>query len=401
MVLFDNKANCCGCGACAAICPKGAIMLKEDEYGFRYPAINSEKCVECSACKRVCPLENGCEKAEPESAYVATNKNVSRQMKSASGGVFSAIAEKLLNDGWTVWGAAYDFDAEGFVCVKHESITATDELVRLQGSKYVQSNTDQVFKAIKDELKSGKRVLFSGTPCQVAAVKKFTGTLGENLVTIDVICHGVPSVKMLKDYFEMLGRKYNGVVKSFSFRDKTKGWGMTATAKIERAGKVKNVIIPSSNSSYFSSFLKSETYRESCYSCAFATKERVGDLTIGDYWGIQEAHPNITQKAEFSEERGISCILVNTEKGQAIMNICKAGMNLEVSVFDKVAKENHQLKAPSARPVNREKVLDIILKSGFDKLENVNKTETGKKYYVNYLKAMLPTKFKTFLKRLM
>lgn len=399
MELYSEKKDCCGCAACADVCPKGAIVMIEDEYGFRYSSIDNDLCINCGACANVCPLKKF-SFSIPKAAYVATNKNKEQLLKSASGGVFSALATRAIEEGWIVYGAAYELVDKNII-VSHQRVTSKSDLIKLQGSKYVQSKTDDVFSKVKNDLKNGHSVLFSGTPCQVSAIKNFVGSLSVKLFTIDIICHGVPSIKMLNNYFEMLGKKHGGFVSEFVFRDKTKGWGMTAAAQITKHdGKQKQILVPGNNSSYFNSFLKSETYRESCYSCKFASKERVGDLTIGDYWGIKEAHPEIFNKDGFFEEQGISCILVNSEKGEYLVKSYGDSLNMKLSTFEKVAKENHQLSNPSVKPSNRDDVLHTYLTEGFDVLEKCNKLNEGKKYYVNYIKAKLPIKLKKILKRM-
>ena len=315
--LFENKKLCCGCGACENICPKGAITMKPDEWGYSYPVVDLSRCVSCSACKKVCSYQNGISLCEPIRAYAAVNKTQNQIEKSASGGVFSAVATYFLKSGGVVFGAALDFEG-GHPKAHLVGIDDVNQLWQLQGSKYVQSAVEQTYKQAKQNLDAGKDVLFSGTPCQIAGLYGYLKKEYANLWTIDVICHGVPNLKFFDDYLSIEGKKRGGVPIGYSFRDKKRGWGMNARLDLRcLSGKEKSTYIPARLTSYNTLFLDGDVYRENCYECPYARKERVSDMTIGDFWGIEREHPELLKQSEFDEKKGISCILV-----QRIINNC-------------------------------------------------------------------------------
>lgn len=381
IVLFDNKVNCCACGACMNICPKGAITMIEDEYGFLYPEINKELCIKCGACKKVCAYQNISPTKRPLKAFAAVNKNKEQLMKSASGGVFSALATNVLNKGGVVFGATLTFE-NGHAIPKHIAIDQVEQLSLLQGSKYVQSSIGDTYKQAKIYLQEGRLVLFSGTPCQIGGLYGYLGKDYESLISIDVICHGVPNAKMFDDYLqnERIKRKAQSVV-GYSFRDKKKGWGMNGRLDLRfKDNKVKSFYIPARLASYNTLFLDGDTYRENCYSCKYAGELRPADLTIGDYWGIEVEHPELLKKEEYKEEFGISCVLANTSKGIAI---CEELNNLtfDESTFEKVSHRNGQLRFPSKRTERRQTILSIYSKYGYPKLERW--------FFDNYKKQMI------------
>ena len=406
MELFNKNQECCGCGACCSICPKEAIQLYEDQNGFVYPRIDDEKCINCKLCKSVCPIQNKtqnqCGKRECV-AYAAINKIESQIMTSASGGVFAGLASRAIEAGFIVWGASMKIDMNGNLNVSHERITSLIDLNKLKGSKYVQSHTGHVFNQIREDLNKNKKTLFSGTPCQIAALKRFLRGKDQGLVTIDLICHGTPNQKMLQTYFDWLSEKYNGKVSEFIFRNKKYGWGMTATALINRKSKKnKKVIIPSSNSSYYNLFLNGKIYRESCYACPYASADRVGDITIGDYWGIKKVHPEIVKNNLFKEEKGISCILVNNEVGVDFINEYGSELELFKSDVQSVSVQNAQLKHPSCKPDDYELILKEIKEHGFHRLQGSLKKNMGmRRYITNLIKAHIPSSIKGRIRQIL
>ena len=315
IILFDDKKNCCACGACMNVCPKDAIRMEEDEYGFLYPQIDETKCVQCGACKKVCAYQNGPKLFEPKQVFVAVSKNKNQLLNSASGGVFAAVATKILKDGGVVFGATLDFE-NGHANPHHIKIENQKQLTKLQGSKYVQSSIGITYKQTKDYLKKGRIVLFSGTPCQISGLYEYLGKEYNNLYTIDVICHGVPNAKFFDDYLQIeKQRRSADKIEDYAFRDKRKGWGMNGRITLAKGRKQKKVYIPARLNSYNTLFLDGMIYRENCYSCKYARRERCADLTIGDYWGIEKEHPELLKNNMYNEKEGISCILANTEKG--------------------------------------------------------------------------------------
>lgn len=401
IVLFDNKVNCCACGACMNICPKGAITMIEDEYGFLYPEINKELCIKCGVCKKVCAYQNISPTKRPLKAFAAVNKNKEQLMKSASGGVFSALATNVLNKGGVAFGATLTFE-DGHAIPKHIAIDHVEQLPLLQGSKYVQSSIGDTYKQAKMYLQEGRLVLFSGTPCQIGGLYGYLGKDYENLITIDVICHGVPNAKMFDDYLqnERIKRKAQSVI-GYSFRDKKKGWGMNGRLDLQFADKkVKSFYIPARLASYNTLFLDGDTYRENCYSCKYAGALRPSDLTIGDYWGIEVEHPELLKKKQYEERYGISCILVNTDKG---IMVCE-GINNQIlaeSTFEKVSNKNGQLKEPSRKSIKRDYVLDLYTQNGYRNLDMWFQNSYRRQIMVHSVYNVLPRTIRAKIKRLL
>lgn len=402
VILFKNKVNCCGCGACANICPQRAIKIKEDECGFLYPVIDKKKCVGCKLCKKVCAYQNKTPQNEPIKVFAAVNKNESQLMNSASGGVFSAIAKQILADDGIVFGATLDFE-KGHAVPHHVFVEKESELYRLQGSKYVQSAIGDMYILAKQFLDEGRKVLFSGTPCQVAGLYSFLNKEYQNLVTIDLICHGVPNAKFFDDYIQMETRKRKGKkVVGYSFRDKKKGWGMNERIDIiDINGKLKNIYVRARANSYNTLFLDGEIYRENCYECKYATRLRVGDLTIGDYWGIEHEHPELLGKYGYEEKKGISCILANSNKGLAICKESSDLLQMNESTFSKVSNRNGQLKQPSEKKESREKILQLYSEYGYEKVEGWFRKKYMKQIIAHSIYNKIPRKVGIKLKKIL
>lgn len=391
--LFHEKKNCCGCGACYSICPKNAIKMTEDQNGFIYPQIDKDKCVQCGLCKTVCNYQKTHEAFKPIAGYVATNTNHDQLMKSSSGGAFSAFATEMLQNGGVVYGAAYEMK-DGNYTLRHIRIDMIEELPKVQGSKYVQSYIFDVLPYIKKDLESGQKVLFSGTPCQVDALNGYLKKEYDNLYTVDIICHGVPSQKLLNDYIHTLSDS----VEAFEFRNKKKGW---KDYYISYCAKNKNKNIHCRLSSFYEYFLQGKLGRENCYSCKYACEMRYSDITIGDYWGIEHVHPELFHEKKWRDRiyDGISSILVNTEKGMELVKET-ASLELVSSDYARIAANNGQLREPSHYSEDREEILKLYHTEGYDAVnEKFNKT-LGSKRVMLTLKASIPIGLKKKLKEL-
>lgn len=364
--------------------------MTPDEYGFNYPEIDKEKCTGCGLCSKVCNDYNVLRSAYPIEAYAA-HTNVTDIKKSASGGVFSALAISVLRRGGVVCGCSLEN-----MVPKHIIITSPDELSKLQGSKYVQSDIGLVLRNIKEYLDKGTEVLFSGTPCQVDGLRKYLKKDYDNLILIDLICHGVPNVQMFLQYVSVLGGRRK--VKNLSFRDKTNGWGLSGRVTFERKSKEYSKPLYVGESSYYSAFLNSDIYRENCYSCKYAKLDRVGDLTIGDYWGIGEQHPELLKQngGEIDEKNGVSCILVNTQKGKSVIQKYKDALKLYESEPQKIAKTNKQLLSPSQKGKNRGQILTDYRNGGYKAVEKAYRKRRGLRLYVHILKNRLKAIHKRF-----
>lgn len=367
--VFKNKKDCCGCGACINICPKNAISMCEDEYGFTYPKIKKEKCINCGLCKKVCTFRAKRDNNENINNYVAFSENDEIVLKSASGGIFAEIAKDIILNGGIVYGCSMEM-VDNKLHAQHIRVDSMEQLNKLQGSKYVQSDCSSVYKFVREDLKNNRLVLFSGTPCQVNSLKSFLqGKNYDNLYLIDIICHGVPSIKMFQDYIAEYEKKNECKVKEFAFRDKTYGWGLFFKIIYEKKSKIIEKTIPCFESSFYQLFLDSAIYRENCYECPFANSNRVGDLTIGDYWGIKEEHPELT----IDVKRGVSCVIVNNKHGEYLVDKFGNEIKKYKSEFEKISKHNHQLKSPSCLKKERDKILNLYKESGFKEVDRYYK----------------------------
>lgn len=297
---------CCGCGACSNICPKKAITMRADDCGFKHPQIDAQKCIDCGLCKKTCPINSTLEREEKTVAYATKAKDSLLRKKSQSGGAFSVIAIYLLTQNWIIYGVGFES-----LSVVYKRITTIEELNDLKNSKYVQADLLDTHNKVEKDLKEGKKVLFSGTPCYVQSLLKYLDAKkidGDNLVTVDLICYGVPSPKLYAEYIHLEEVRANKKVKSFIFRDKE--WSLNE--------KYSRITFEDDNSmlvnGYLRLFSNKLSTRESCLKCKFASPLRVSDITVGDFWGIENINP------EFDDNKGVSCIIPNTNKGDLIIN---------------------------------------------------------------------------------
>lgn len=310
MPNLPRKKDCCGCSACVDSCPKGAIALKEDSNGFLIPIVNHELCIECKLCERKCHILNQNKLVRAASLDIktfagwSTNKDIIK--RSASGGVFGQLAWNFLNEPDTyVYGAAFAEDNT----IKHIEIDSRNVLAKLQNSKYQQSDATGVYSLVVSRLKSGKKVLFSGVPCQIAALKTFIGTESKypNLFTVEVICHGVPSNHLYRTAIKVYKAK-----RLVAYRHKHHGWGPSGNHPVYILSNGEEY----SETEYakdflFRSYLNMNNIRESCHRCRYANLNRIADLTIGDFWGLEKSH----RYDEYKNEMGTSIVLANTDKG--------------------------------------------------------------------------------------
>lgn len=309
MICINNKADCCGCGSCVEICPRQCISFKEDAEGFMYPEVNMQECIECGLCEKRCPVLSEYKSINyTREAYGAYIKDESARAKSSSGGIFGAIAESVLLDGGFVCGAAFDEEFQ----VSHVMIDSLEQLDLLRGSKYLQSSNKGIYTQVKKKLVEGKTVLYSGTACQVAGLKKYLAKEYDKLITIDVLCHGVPSPKLWKKYIDELSDFRRNRIDNVMFRNKNSGW-KSYSVKIDLADG-NGVYEKYPQNQYMRLFLSNICLRPSCHSCKYKSMERPSDITMGDFWGIEQKVP------ELDDDKGTSVIQINTAKGKAIFN---------------------------------------------------------------------------------
>lgn len=399
IILFEDKKDCSGCQGCRNICPENAITMEKDEYGFLYPRINPDVCVECGLCKKVCAFQNEDDSRKVSiRALAASAADENLKKNSSSGGIFAALAEKFLEEGGLVAGCS--FEPEGnLLAPRHILISSKSQLAKLQGSKYVMSDAGMIYKQIRQELAKGRKVLFSGTPCQVDALNEYLGDKEkENLLTVDIICHGTPSAAMFQDYLGMLEEKAERPIVDFKFRDKDYGWDKTGSITFMNPdGSQDKHRILAHRSSYYKNFSDGTIFRDSCYACKYAGTKRTGDLTLGDFWGIGVEYPEYVEE-DFDEKKGVSCILVNTPKGEAAI----AGLETIITrdaKLEKIIRHNGNLKEPSRLSPQRQKLLDLYKLQGYAGLEEQFKKSIGLKTYARDIWSHLPPKTKSAIKK--
>ena len=301
--------------------------MKADSEGFLYPDVNIDMCVDCGLCEEVCPMMNKPMPHYIKGVYGAKNKDDSVRFTSSSGGMFTLFAEDILKRGGIVVGAALDENHT----VKHCIVNSIDELPKLRGSKYVQSIIGDTYTKVRESLRAGKTVLFSGTPCQIAGLKRFLIKPFNNLITIDVVCHGVPSPRVYRKHLAEIASKTGEPIACVRFRDKSNAWKQGETlffTEHTRAGA------PKRQEPFMRLFLNNIIIRPSCSDCAFNNKRSLADITIADYWGIDKQFP------EFDDDKGVTLVIVNTESGKAIFESIKNKAEVITTDFAKGAEFN-------------------------------------------------------------
>ncbi len=366
ITLFQSPAVCCGCGACAVACPMDAITMMPDASGALYPVIRQEWCIACGQCLKTCSFLSP-QGTEPLAAYGAVGQDGELVSGSASGGVFATLAKACIQQGGMAAGAVMDWGERG-ARVFHILSDSLSDIPEMQGSKYVQSRAYACYKNVIRALKTGKTVLFSGTPCQVQAIKALTGD-PENLITADLVCHGVPPEEMLNGFCKLLGKRLGGRVEDFCFRDKNSPKSFTARIRIRKGRKTRIYRLRSGSLSFYQYFLEAESYRESCYSCPYASTSRVSDLTMGDYWGMEKYHAQELKNQP--DRKNWSCLLVNTQKGRSFLEQMGGELYLLPTQTAWVAQTNAQLTSPSQKGTRRETILETYAQGGYPAVEKL------------------------------
>lgn len=382
MIQIIDKSLCCGCSACVQRCPKQCITLHEDHEGFLYPKVDTDTCIDCGLCEKVCPILNEGIPHLPLKVYAAINKDEKIRLESSSGGIFTLLAEKTINEGGVVFGARFDENWQ----VKLDYTESIEGIATFRGSKYVQARTGNTYKEAEDILKAGRKVLFTGTPCQIAGLKKFLRKDYDNLLAVDFVCHGVPSPKVWRKYLsELLASKgekntvsfssnqtnisgLNTPIEGISFRDKTLGWKKYSF--VLRKNLTKETADGEKNSVSFSemhkgnifmrAFLADMISRPSCYKCHCKEGKSGADITIADFWGIGNISP------EMDDDKGTSLIIIQTEKGK-LYYPCGGSVNKERLLKD-AEPFNPGLKSFCSPHLKRNKFFRMLDNVDFDTL---------------------------------
>lgn len=379
MISISDKSSCCGCTACASICPKGCIRMIEDDEGFKYPVVNPATCINCGLCEKVCPMMHPETENRVQKVYSAKNNDEAVRKTSSSGGVFSIIAQTIVRDGGVVVGCALDESLRA----RHMVANNENELVVFRSSKYVQSELDGVFIAVKERLREGKKVLFSGTPCQVAGLKRFLRKEYENLFCVDVLCHGVPSPKLYMDYIDREEKEFGSRAVSINFRNKQKGWKRLFI----------EVIFANSNryfkfsgfDPYLSLFLNNKSQRSSCFHCPFTTVRRQGDISLGDFWGIGRRYP------DYDDDKGISMILIDSEKGARLLDRIAPELCLEERDLDLAIAGNKVLVEPIKGEEARNHFYTDYVRNGYEfaMKQNTSVPSVWRQYFFTAMRSCL------------
>lgn len=320
MIKIIDKELCCGCSACLHICPKHSITFKEDKEGFLYPHVNTETCIDCGLCERVCPVLNQNEERIPEKVYAAKHEDDEIRMKSSSGGIFTLLADQIIDEGGVVFGARFNDKWE----VIHDYTETKEGLAPFRGSKYVQSYIGDSYKIAETFLKSGRKVMFTGTPCQIAGLKKFLRKEYDNLLAVDFVCHGVPSPMVWHKYLkEEVTRQSGAVLTGVNFRNKSTGWKtfslvMDFTEDINGSLKKYTLSTIFTDNVYMNAFLSNLSLRPSCYNCPAKSGKSGADISIGDFWGIEKID------SSYYDDLGASFVAINKSSFSLDIHKCNA-----------------------------------------------------------------------------
>lgn len=346
-LLLRQKEHCCGCGACSQKCPKGCITMLEDKEGFLYPVVREDICVHCGLCLSVCPFHNQEEAREPIKAFSAFANDEKIRKESSSGGIFSLIAKQVIDAGGVVYGASFDKDWN----VHHECVENESDLWRFRGSKYVQSSIGDSFKLAKDQLKAGRIVLFSGTPCQIAGLRHFLGKDYPGLLTVDIVCHGVPSPGLWRWYLNKVKKDILSQVSAISFRNKDYGWKSYCVAyDIVQSGTVVRHHCYHRDDPYMKAFLSDLSLRPSCSSCQIKSGKSHSDITLADFWCIER----VVNGGD--DDKGVSLVLANTFKGNSYLASIH-GISFQAVDFRQALQYNRAWSVSFPKNPNRDSFL--------------------------------------------
>ena len=371
--VFEKKELCCRCGACKSICPKQAISMEPDGKGFLYPAIDRGLCIDCGLCRKVCPFPQGFvhPQALPSpSVYAAKNRTEQVRMTSSSGGLFVPLSDVVLNRGGVVYGARFDENHR----VMHARAQTREERDLFKSSKYVQSDLNEIFRDIAADLKNGKEVLFSGTPCQAAGLQAYLGKrkIDSNSLTVcDFVCLGAPSPRIFEEYKAYMENKFGSKIKDLTFRAKSTSKSTQDMRIAFENGKIYQAATAWEDP-YYRMFLNNLILRPSCYECTFTTTKRASDLTLADFWGVEKAFP------QFEDKKGVSLALLNTSKGEKLFQAVLPQLEAVNTAIECCVKGNPNLEHPSSCKQPVEQFWKEYETNGFGYLVNRYGVRTAK-----------------------
>lgn len=371
---------CAECNACIEICKHNAITFVENEEGFSYPFIDESKCINCHLCEQVCPLRHTTEILHNEGLVLAAqSRNKSILRSSSSGGIFSHLSQYIIKNKGIVYGAAWDNKFQ----LRHIGIENINDLDQLKGSKYVHSQINHTYKEIREHLKNNRLVYFTGTPCQVGGLRLFLKHDYPNLLTTDLVCHGTPSQKLFNKIVAEIEKSRKGKIKSYYFRDKSiLGWNCASSSfRLNN----KKVIYDTNMRAYFLAFIKGDITRMDCYKCPFSCSKRVGDITLADYWDIEKQHPDFPNIS-----KGVSLIIINTEKGQKIWNQIQNETYFTQSSIEKVLQTcNTNLKHPTIQPKTRFTTYHKAFNNYNEFIKSYIRPDDKQDFYKVYIKRIM------------
>lgn len=314
MIIITDKHKCCGCSACVQACPKQCISFDADEQGFRYPLVDKSKCIDCGICEKVCPCQNPEQQSAPIKVIAAINNDERIRLNSSSGGIFHLLAEKTIAAGGVVFGAR--FDEQWQVVIDYAETMET--IKAFMGSKYVQARIETAYTDASRFLQDGRKVLFSGTPCQIAGLYHFLGKSYDNLLTVDMICHGTPSPKVWSKYLDEVVTAGRKAISNIEFRNKREGWKrFHFTMWYNKDEQSVSLHCHHQENHFMRAFLHNLTLRPSCYFCPAKNGRSHSDITIGDFWGIDSEIP------EMDDDKGTGLVIINTGKGDVAIDRSK------------------------------------------------------------------------------
>lgn len=403
MKYICDKDSCTFCQACINVCRHDAITIRTDLYGYEYMCIDEEKCTHCGACKNVCAGREKVKCSKPIVCYAVQMKDYKKILHSASGGFIQVIAKEVIQSGGVAYGAAM-IKENGKFMVIHQRVDSVEQIKDILGSKYLPSYMHQSYIQAKEDLKAGKTVLFTGTPCQIQGLKAYLGVDSyENLITADLICHGVPNTQMFRDYIRDIESRCKIKIKEYCFRDKKVSWGMNYRMQYSVGSRNRLFIrhCPREESSYMAQYLQKNIFREKCYSCDFANIKRGSDFTCGDFWGIEKAIAEGERGlSTFRLKKGVSCILVNTEKGVSWMEKLSSELKILKVPLESIVRNQPSLRG-HRKNENREKILSLYAEKGWAEIDKNYRVSMERKIMIyrlkNKVKRILPNPLRVYL----